>query len=264
MPASWQPDAVGLGLALAAVLLFGQAARASDAAPVRMLAAGAVQGAILKLQPAIIAAAGHKLDITFDTVGALRDRVLAGEAAELIILSAAGMAALEKAGKVAPGSAIDLGSIAVSLAVRKDAAVPDLASPQALKTALLAAVSIAYADPARGATAGTHFARVLELLAIAAEVRARVTVLRYGGDVIEAVAQGRFELGVSQSSEIVAHPGVALAGPLPAPYDQRTHYLAARLEGAPARAEAVLGFLRSAAARSQFAALGFAKGPLQV
>jgi molybdate transport system substrate-binding protein len=171
------------------------------------------------------------------------------------------MAALEKAGKTKPGTGIDLGAIAVALAVPRGAAVPDLATPQALKAALLAAGSIAHADPARGATAGTHFAQVLERLAIADEVRSRVTVLAFGGDVIEAVAQGRFELGVSQSSEIASHRGVTLAGPLPPPYALRTHYLAARLEGASARADAVLAFLQSPVARSQFAALGFAAAP---
>ena len=68
---------------------------------VRVLAAGAAQGAIRQLEPAFASATGHKLDAAFDTVGALRDRVLAGEKADVVILSEAGMAALEKAGKVA-------------------------------------------------------------------------------------------------------------------------------------------------------------------
>ena len=66
------------------------------------------------------------------------------------------------------------------------------------------------------------------------QIGARVTVLPFGGDVIEEVARGRFEIGVSQSSEIVAHPGVTLVGRLPAPYVHRTRYLAAKLIGAGA------------------------------
>ena len=261
MPALRQPCTMGLGLILVAGLLWSGPVRASDAPPVRILAAGAVQGAIVKLEPTIAAATGFKLAVTFDTVGAQRDRVLAGEPADVVILSAAGVAALAKAGKVAPGAAVDLGSVAVSLAVRKGAPVPDLSSPQALKTALLAASSIAHADPARGATAGSHFARVLQQLAIADQVKPRVTVLAFGGDVIEAVALGRFEVGVSQSSEIVAHPGVTMAGPLPPPYDHRTRYLAAKLSGADARADAVLEVLQSPAARAVFVALGFVAEP---
>jgi len=220
------------------------------------LAAGAAQGAVLRLEPAIAATSRSKLDAVFDTVGALRDRVLGGDSADLVILSQAGLAALEKAGKIV-GPAVDLGSISVALAVRKGAPVPDVASPDALKQALLSAGSIAHADPARGATAGAHFAHVLEQLGIAKDVGARVTVLPFGGDVIEEVARGRFEIGVSQSSEIVAHPGVTLVGRLPAPHDRRTRYLAAKLVGAGARADAVLAVLQTTAARSVFAEFGF-------
>ena len=119
---------------------------------VRVFAAGAAQGAVLRLGPAIEAASQTKLDAVFDTVGALRDRVLRGDAADVVIVSEAGLAALEKAGRIT-GPAIDVGSISVALAVRKGARVPDVASPDALKQALLSAGSIAHADPARGATA---------------------------------------------------------------------------------------------------------------
>lgn len=229
--------------------------RATEA--VRILAAGAAQGAVLRLEPAIAAASAAKLDAVFDTVGALRDRVLGGDTADVLILSEAGMVALEKAGKIAGGSAVDLGRISVALAVRKGAQVPDLASPDALKQALLSAGSIAHADPARGATAGAHFARVLERLGIAEQVEARVTVLPFGGDVIAEVALGRFEIGVSQSSEIVAHPGVALAGRLPPPFGHSTRYVAAKPAGAGARSDSVLALLQTPAARSTFAAFGF-------
>ena len=244
------------GFLLTVVVACGWPIQCLAAETVRILAAGAVQGAILRLEPAIAAAGTAKFDAVFDTVGALRDRALGGDAADIVILSEAGLAALEKAGKIA-GPAIDLGSISVALAARKGARVPDVGSPDALRQALLSAGSIAHADPARGATAGAHFAHVLEQLGIAGEVSARVTVLPFGGDVIEEVARGRFEIGVSQSSEIVSHPGVALVGRLPAPYDRRTRYLAAKLVGAGARADAVLAVLQTAAARSVFAEFGF-------
>lgn len=259
MPAYRLPSnrvfAAGLFLAFAASCGWPVGARATET--VRILAAGAVQGAVLRLEPAIAAASAAKLDAVFDTVGALRDRVLGGDVADVIILSEAGMVALEKAGKVAGGSVVDLGRISVALAVRRGARVPDVASPAALKQALLSASSLAHADPARGATAGAHFARVLEQLGIAEQTKARVTVLPFGGDVIAEVARGRFEIGVSQSSEIVAHPGVTLAGRLPAPYGHSTRYVAAKPVGAGARSDSVLALLQTPAARSTFADFGF-------
>jgi len=229
----------------------------ASAETVRVLAAGAAQAAIKQLAPAFASATGHTLDATFDTVGALRERVLAGERADVVILSEAGIAALQNAGKIDAGTPVDLGSVAVALAVRRGAAVPDVSSPQALAAVLLAAKSIAHADPARGATAGAHFARVLERLGIADQVRPRVTVLGFGGDVIDGVAQGRFEIGVSQSSEIVAHPGVTLAGALPDPFGHRTRYLAVRGVGAGPAADAFLVFLRGPQGGAAMAATGF-------
>ena len=203
-------------------------------------------------------ATGHTLDTAFDTVGTLRDRVLCGEQADVVILSAAGLAALQAAGKLDAGTPVDLGSVAVALAVRRGAPVPDVSSPQALAAALLVARSIAHADPARGATAGAHFAGVLERLGIAEEVAPRVTVLGFGGDVIDGVAQGRFEIGVSQSSEIVGRADVMLAAVLPEPFGHRTSYLAARVSGAGPGAILLLQLLAGPQGRAAFQAAGFA------
>jgi molybdate transport system substrate-binding protein len=230
----------------------------AQAETVRVLSAGAAQAAIKELAPAFASATGHTLDATFDTVGALRERALAGEKADVLILSVAAIAVLEKAGKILPNSAFDLGSIAVAMAVRKGAHVPDAtSSPEALKRTLLAAKSIAHADPARGATAGAHFAGVLERLGIADAIRPRVTVLGFGGDVVEGVAQGRFEIGVSQASEIIAHSGVTLVGALPEPLGHRTRYLAAIAAGAGPAARTFLQYLAGLQARAAFKASGF-------
>jgi molybdate transport system substrate-binding protein len=244
-------------LTLAAAVLLCLAARPASAEEVRVLAAGAVQTAVRQLAGAFATETGHTLTPQFDTVGALRNRVLAGDRADVVILSEAGMAALAQAGKVDAKSSIALGSTAVALAVRKGAAVPDLSSPEALRRSLLAATSIAYADPARGATAGGHFAGVLERLGLAGEVRSRVTVLAFGGDVIKAVAEGRFEIGVSQSSEIMGHADVVLAGRLPTPFDHHTRYVAAKGAGAGPGADAFLAVLQGAGGRAALAAIGF-------
>jgi molybdate transport system substrate-binding protein len=244
----------GALVGLLAVLASAIPAAAHD---VRVLAAGAVQGAVQRLEPAL-AVSGHKLLATFDTVGALRERVLSGEAADVVILSEAGMAALVTADRIDAGSVIDLGATSVALAVRRGAAVPDVSSSEALRRTLLAAVSVAHADPARGATAGAHFAGVLQRLGLAEELRGRIVVLGFGGDVIAGVAEGRFAIGVSQSSEIVSHPGVVLAGRLPEPFAHHTRYRAAKVIGAGPPAEAFLALIGSAQGRAAFAAIGFA------
>jgi molybdate transport system substrate-binding protein len=263
MPAFRLPSAVVLAarmIILAAAGLTGPS-QAAAAENLRVLAAGAVQGALLQLQDDIEVATGAKLDAAFDTVGALRDRVLAGESADLVVLSEAAVTALEKAGKVSGAKVAHIGIITVALAVRKGAAIPDISTPAALKQTLLSVRSIAQADPARGATAGTHFARVLGELGIASEIKDRITVMPFGVEAVAGVAEGRFEMAVSQSSEIVANPGVALAGPLPAPYAYRTRYLAVQVGADQPRVTAAIAFLQTPAARSVFARFGFTPDP---
>ena len=196
------------------------------------------------------------LELQFDTVGALRDAVLAGEPADVVILSEAGMAALAKAAKIdeRTGRARQHGGGAGGA---QGCGGARLSRREALRQSLLERRSIAYADPARGATAGAHFARVLERLGIAGEIAPRVTILPFGGDVIRAVAEGRFAIGVSQSSEIVAHDGVALAGRLPPPYDHQTRLCSGDGAGAGPGARAFLAMLQAAAGRAALAAIGF-------
>lgn len=142
---------------LAAAALVCLAACPAWADEVRVLAAGAVQAAVRQLEAGFQTQSGHTLKPEFDTVGALRDRVLAGARADVVILSEAGMAALETAAKIDSKSVVGLGNTAVALAVRKGAPVPDISSAEALRRSLLAASFLAVArftvDPYEGAWA---------------------------------------------------------------------------------------------------------------
>ncbi len=130
-----------------------------------------------------------------------------------------------------------------------------MSTVDALRRTLLAAKSIAYADPARGATSGAHFAKTVDALGLRETLAGRITVLSFGVDVINDVAAGRFELGASQSSEIVPHPGVSYAGDLPAPYALATVYEAAVI-GASPRGAALLRYLGEPEARRSIEASG--------
>ena len=230
---------------------------------VRVFAAGAAKHAVETIAPAFQQATGHTLRASYDTVGALRDKVLqtaVGEAADVVILSDAAVAALRSAKRLATDPAHSIGRVVVALAVPKDAALPDLSTPEALRQALLTAPSIAFADPARGATAGTHFAKVLEALDITEAVKSKTTMLSFGVDVIRAVSEGKYALGVSQSSEIMQHPGIRFAGGLPAPHALSTGYSAA-LATDNAAAKQWLAFIASPEGMRVFASSGFVAAP---
>jgi molybdate transport system substrate-binding protein len=246
-----------LASAACAAALVLAAAGAAQAAEIVVYSAGAAKAVMGEIAEPAKASLGIEPSFTFGTVGALRDRVLAGEKADVVVLSAAGIEALRKTGR-AVGETAPIGSVEVAIAVRKGVPLPAIGTEDELRAALLAARSLAYADPAHGATAGTHFARVLDRLGIAEAVKAKALVVPFGIEVVEAVAAGKAELGISQSSEIAPDPGVDLAGGLPGALALRTVYVAAALADIEA-ARAFVRFLATApAARTALSRAGFA------
>lgn len=191
---------------------------------VRVLAAGAVQRAVNDIVAEFrVTNPGHTLVIAFDTVGALRDRALGGEIADVVLLSEAGLKALGDRGRLVDGRIVRLGATEVGICVQVGTPALDLTSPDKLKATLLAATSIVHADPARGATAGSHFRKLLGVLGLENELAGRISVVPFGGDIAKDVAAGKFALGVSQLTEIRTVSGVR-GYPLPEPHSLKTVY----------------------------------------
>lgn len=191
---------------------------------VHVLAAGAVQRAVNDVVDAFhVANPGHTLVVSVDTVGALRDRVLGGAIADVIVISEAGLRTLRDRGRLVDGRIYRLGLTEVGICVAASAPALDVSTPDKLKVALLAAASIVHADPARGATAGSHFRRLVGVLGLETELAGRISVVPFGGDIARQVADGKFALGVSQLSEIITHTGVR-GYPLPEPHSLKTIY----------------------------------------
>jgi molybdate transport system substrate-binding protein len=236
----------------ALVLLVGPA----DAAEVKVLSAGAVKAVVPELAEAFRRETGHTVILTFDTVGALRKRA-ATEPADLLILSDEAVDDLTRQGIVVPGSRMDIARVGIGMGARQGAPPPDISTPEALKQTLLGVKSLAYMDPARGATSGIHFAKVLERLGIAEAMRDR-TVLWPSGSSADAIVAGRAEVCVQQMSEILPVAGVTVVGPLPRVLQKVTTDsggLAVKAES-PAAAQAFLAYLGRPAFKARFAAAG--------
>lgn len=244
----------GLGVALA--LLAAVAARV-DAAEIKVMSAGAMKTIVTELGAEFTRETGHTLALTTGTVGQLRDKILAGEAADVVVMSDTAIDQLIGQGHLARGSRVDIARTGIGVAVREGAAKPDIATAEALKQALLSAKSIAYVDPASGGTSGIYFATVLQRLGIAEAVKGKTT-LKPGGFVAELVARGEVELAVHQISEILPVKGVTLVGPLPREIQKVTVYSAAL----PARgtttepAKAFVEFMARPAFKARLAAAG--------
>ena len=170
-----------------------------------------MHGVLDELVPQFERSTGHKVTVIYDPAQIVLKRVQAGETADLAILGRAVLEELVKHGKIAADSQRSIARCGVGIGVRAGAPKPDVSSADALKRALLGAKSIAYTT---SGASGIHFAGVIERLGIAQEVKAK-GVTRPGGLIGELVASGEAEIAVQQIPEIMAVPGVELAGPLP-------------------------------------------------
>jgi molybdate transport system substrate-binding protein len=224
-----------------------------------ILCAGAAQGLVRALQPAFEQATGATLAPRFGAVGAMKEALLAGEPCDLMIVTDAMVGALQSAGELAEGPRAPLGRVRTGVAVRSGEPVPEVSTPEALKAALLAATAVFFPDPQR-ATAGIHFAAVLERLGITAALAARLRTFPNGATAMrELAAAAPGAIGCTQITEILYTPGTALAGALPGAFELATVYTAAVAARAmqPALAEAFIASLAGPASRELRAAGGF-------
>jgi molybdate transport system substrate-binding protein len=240
-----------------AVLLLA-AVSSVDAAEIKVLSAGAMKAMVTELGAEFTRETGHTLALTSGTVGQLRDKILAGEAADVVVMSDTAIDQLIGQGHLARGSRVDIARTGIGVAVREGATKPDIATPEAFKQTLLAAKSITYVDPASGGTSGIYFASVLQRLGIADAVKSKTVLRTGGGYVAELVARGEAELAVHQISEILPVKGATLVGPLPRELQKVTVYSAALAARGTSTepAKAFVEFMARPAFKARLAAAG--------
>jgi molybdate transport system substrate-binding protein len=185
-----------------------------------ILSAGAAQGVVT----ALAVEAGIEIAGSFGAVGAMKEKFLGGAPCDIIILTQAQIAELATQRLVLPGSCANLGTVLTSIAVRAGDNFPDVSNEGALRAALLAADEIYFPD-AQKATAGIHFAKVLDALGIYSEVAARTRTYPNGATAMRELARasGR-AIGCTQVTEILNTPGASLVAPLPKAFELATVY----------------------------------------
>ena len=247
-----------LSLLIAAFAILAGAGSAA-AAEIKVLTAGAMRGVVDALLPAFEKATGHKVTLDNATAGVLAKRIGDDEAFDLAIITPQVIDALVAKGKIS-APRVDLAKVGIGVAVKDGAPVPDIATVEAFKAALLAAKSVAYIDPKAGGSSGIYFDGLIDRLGIGEIVRAKAR-LKAGGYVAELVASGEAELAVHQISEILPVKGVRLVGPLPAEIQNTTVYAAGLGAAAkdPVAAKALLDHLAGAPAAAVLSAKGMEK-----
>src|SRR4051794_7193745 len=208
----------------------------------RILAGGAAQSLVEKAKD------GFEIDGTFSAVGAMRDRLLAGEPADIVILSRVLVEGLAGSGHVVASTMADVAKVATAVAVRARDPLPAIATAAGLAAALSEADEIHFPDPAQ-ATAGIHFAKVMRDLGVWDRVQSRLKLAPNGNTAMRALAAStaRRPIGCTQETEIRATPGIVLVGPLPPGCDLTTVYTAAVTGAAQAPSEAAQFIARARA-----------------
>jgi molybdate transport system substrate-binding protein len=241
-------------------LLFAAATMAvpAGAADIHVIAAGAVRGVIGGMIDDYARESGHKFTFTVGPTGMLRDAIASGKAADLVIVSAPLMADLEKTGRIAPGSRIDLGRVGLGVVIRAGAPVPDVSTPDAVKQALLKAATIAYTDPKLGATSSTHLLKIAEEFGIKDEVVRKAVLATGGNDAAAKVADGQADIAIAPISDIHAKDA-RIAGPLPEAIQLWTVYSAAIpvSSAEPGEARAFVAALTAPAMRERWLKAGW-------
>lgn len=193
-----------------------------------ILCAGAAQGLVKALQARFSAETGAELNGRFGAVGAMKEALLAGEPCDVMIVTAAMVDTLCEEGRLRGDTRSALGRVRTGVAVRAGAPLPEVATPEGLKAALLAADAVYFPDAVRS-TAGIHFANVLRQLGIHDAVQPRFRTYPAGAIAMRelAASSDRQPIGCTQITEIRYTPGVTLAGALPSAFELATVYTAA-------------------------------------
>jgi molybdate transport system substrate-binding protein len=227
-------------------------------ATIRIFSGGAPKEVFLRLAPAFERQSGHRLYFAFAVMSALRDRLAAGESADVLVMPTNILDGYEASGAVLAAHRAVLGLVSINAVVRAGAPKPDLSSPETVKQAMLNSRAIAHATP--GATpSGTHMGKLIEQLGIAGAMQSKVIHRPALEGGVELVASGEADIGFYPKSEVINIEGLALAGPLPAAIQLTTIYGAAveSKSASPDAAAAFIAFVTDAKNIGVWAEAGF-------
>ena len=225
----------------------------ATAQDLNLLSAGAVEPGLR----AALARYDKKVTVTFNTAPQIRERIeKKGERFDVVIVPPAVMDSFAEAGRVEPERAM-LGRVGQGIAVRPDAAVPDVSSVEAMQRALLDAESVVF----NRATGGQYIESMLRKIGVYDQIEKKTTRYASAAEVMDHLLKGKGrEVGFAPMTEIMLYKdkGLRFVGPLPAEVQQYNAYVASPMRGTAnsQAAAALVKFLASPAAKAALASGG--------
>ena len=223
----------------------------------KVMSGGAPKEIFLQLTPEFERQSGHKVEFVFAVMSALRERLAAGEKADVLVMPTNILDGYQKDGLVRVQERAILGLVSINAVVRAGAPKPDLSTPEKVKQAILASRAVTHATP--GATpSGTHMGKLIEQLGIADAMKGRIIHRPALEGGVELVASGEAEIGFYPKSEVITG-GLTVVGPLPAEIQLTTIYGAAvtAASSSPEAAAAFIAFVSESKHRAAWAQAGF-------
>jgi len=223
-------------------------------AEIKILSTHAVQEALSEIGPLFERASGLDLAIGYDPANALKRTIETGTPFDVAIVTRAVIDELAVKGKVRRETCKDICRSGLGIVVRRGAAVPDIATVDALRRSLLDTRSLVRS---KEGTSGLYFETLLDRLGIADAMREKI-VLGPSGRIAELVAHGETEMAVQQIPELLPVKGAQYVGPLPEELQLWTVFAAGVGSAAstPAAAKAFIEALATPSAVALFKAKG--------
>ncbi|HSG66595.1 MAG TPA: substrate-binding domain-containing protein, partial [Gammaproteobacteria bacterium] len=193
-----------LAALLAGALALTSSIPAQEPGRLGVMASNGVRSVLEELRPRAEAVAGMPLALELSTARTLKDRLEAGEAFDVAILTPELIDALIASGTVRAESRVEFARVGVGVGVRPGFPETGLATADDLRRVLLAARSVAYGGS--GQSRETNEA-ALDALGIADAVRPKVR-LTGAGEAPRLVASGDVDVVLTLGSELVNEPGL--------------------------------------------------------
>jgi molybdate transport system substrate-binding protein len=155
---------------------------------------------------------GTTVTFNFGNAGTIPGKLDSGVPADVVVLSAADMEAVDAKGALAAGSKTNLGRDEIGFIVKAGAPHPDISTPDKFRAALLAASLVIYNDPTSGSASGVIVGDIIKDPKLAGVK----VMLLHNAFPVQIVTLTGTQTVLEPLSEIGTMPGFDVVGIIPA------------------------------------------------
>jgi molybdate transport system substrate-binding protein len=196
----------------------------AGAAEVTLISVGGVKAALDRIIADYTKQTGNQVKYTVGSPLIVSKKLADGEAFDAVVQSVPAMDDYAKLGGVKADTRVKVARGGIGMAMRKEATLRDISTPDAFKKTLMEAASIAMTDTAMPNGSGILTQNIFTNSGVMDAIKTKIRVVGLDPGQ-EQIAKGEIEIGFFNISEI--RPFVKFAGAVPASLQQYTSYDAA-------------------------------------